>query len=137
MLNIIDHKYYFFQIFTEIFVLFGFTWVREKLFYDKLWFIYLEMPHFTKGKDELESHFERWLYLLKHLPNFDTVPKFLKEKIFLKTFKIAEIAKFNPDQSADDERSLKYYRVLKNVTDTAFDEGVTEGFEQGMEQGMA
>lgn len=33
------------------------------------------------------------------------------------------------------ENSLKYYRDLKNVTDTAWEEGLGEGLEQGLEQG--
>lgn len=43
--------------------------------------------------------------------------------------------RYNPEQRADDERSLKYYRDLKNVTDTAFEEGSSEGFEIGFKAG--
>lgn len=34
-----------------------------------------------------------------------------------------------------DESSLNVYRDLKNVTDTARDEGLAEGLEQGLQQG--
>lgn len=109
---------------------------HQHLFYDKLWFIYLEMPHFQKTEEQLETHFDRWLYLLKHLPDFDQVPAAFKESIFLKAFEIAEIAQYAPDQKADYERSLKYYRDLKNVTDTAYQEGSEDGFSQGLAKGL-
>ncbi len=109
---------------------------NQKLFYDKLWFIYLEMPHFTKTESELKTHFDRWLYLLKHLPDFEQIPESLNAQIFSKLFELAEIAHYAPEQRRDYERSLKYYRDLKNVTDTAFDEGVTEGFQEGFQKGI-
>ncbi len=46
---------------------------------------------------------------------------------FKKLFEAAEIAKFTPDEKNKYEESLKYYRDLKNVVDTSFDEGKTEG----------
>ena len=35
-------------------------------------------------------------------------------------------AKFTPDEKSKYEESLKYYRDLKNVVDTSFDEGKAE-----------
>ncbi len=34
----------------------------QKVFYDKLTYIYLEMPKFKKTEDQLETHFDKWLY---------------------------------------------------------------------------
>ncbi|MBL7796680.1 MAG: hypothetical protein JNJ90_09275 [Saprospiraceae bacterium] len=45
---------------------------------------------------------------------------------FKKLFEAAEIAKFAPDDKVKYEESLKYYRDLKNVVDTSFDEGKAE-----------
>lgn len=39
----------------------------------------------------------------------------------------AEIAKFSPEEKEQYEESLKTYRDLKNVIDTAFDEGEAKG----------
>ena len=38
-----------------------------KVFYDKLTFIYLEMPKFRKKVEELETRFEKWLYVIRNL----------------------------------------------------------------------
>ena len=44
------------------------------VFYDKLKFIYLELPKFNKTVEQLETHFDKWLFLLKHLPDLDSPP---------------------------------------------------------------
>lgn len=97
-----------------------------KVFYDKLTFIYLEMPKFGKEIDELESRFEKWLYVLKNLNRLDRIPEKLKERIFERLFEIAEIAKFSRDELISYEDSLKYYRDLKNSLDLAKQEGKME-----------
>lgn len=91
----------------------------NKIFYNKLTFIYFEMPKFNKTLDQLETKFDKWLYILKNLHKLDRLPEKLKEKIFEKVFKIAEIAKFTKDEYISYEDSLKYYRDLKNSLDTA------------------
>lgn len=108
----------------------------QKVFYDKLTYIYLEMPKFNKTLDELNSRFDKWMFVLKNLSKLDRVPDKLREQIFEKLFKAAEIAKFTPTQVRSYEDSLKYYRDLKNSLDTAKEEGREEGREEGIEEGM-
>jgi len=107
----------------------------NKVFYDKLTFIYLEMPKFNKTLEELETHFDKWLYVIKNLNRLDKVPDKLREKIFEKLFKTAEIARLTQSQMRSYETSLKYYLDLKNSLDTAKDEGKEEGIEIGVEIG--
>ena len=59
----------------------------------------------------------------------------LQEKIFQRLFDTAEIAKFTPEEKEQYEESLKSYRDLKNVIDTAFGEGKTEGKTEGKIEG--
>jgi predicted transposase/invertase (TIGR01784 family) len=99
----------------------------NKVFYDKLTFIYLEMPKFNKTIDELETRFDKWLYVIRNLNKLDRVPEKLREQIFDKLFETAEIARFTQDQVRSYEDSLKYYRDLKNSLDTAREEGKIEG----------
>ncbi len=106
-----------------------------RVFYKKLTFVYLEMPHFTKTEEELETTYDKWLYVLKHLPYLDSKPKALQEKVFDQLFAVAEIAKFTPDEMNAYEQSLKYYRDLKNVIDTAIMEGETKGRMEGEMKG--
>lgn len=104
---------------------------RGEVFYDKLKFIYVELPKFRKTEEELETHFEKWLYVFRHLANLNTRPQALQEKVFEKLFEVAEIAKFTSEEKEAYEESLKYYRDLKNVVDTSREEGIEQGIEQG------
>lgn len=103
---------------------------KGDVFYDKLTFVYLEMPHFNKSEDELETTYDKWLFVLKHLPNLTERPQKLQERIFQRLFEAAEIAKFSHEEKEQYEESLKSYRDLKNVIDTAFDEGEAKGKEE-------
>jgi predicted transposase/invertase (TIGR01784 family) len=107
-----------------------------EVFYDKLKFIYVELPKFTKKIEELETHFEKWLYLFKHLSELETPPEKLQEGVFKQLFEIAEIAKFTPEEQRAYENSLKYYRDLHNVIETSKLEAREEGIVMGREEGI-
>jgi len=97
------------------------------VFYNKLTYIYLELPKFTKSASELQTRFDKWMYVFRHLANLQNRPEILQERIFEKLFEIAEIAKFTPKEKEEYEESLKYYRDLKNVVDSSKEEGKMEG----------
>jgi predicted transposase/invertase (TIGR01784 family) len=99
----------------------------HKVFYDKLTFIYLEMPKFNKQVDELETHFEKWMYVLKNLKRLDNIPDRLREKIFERIFTTAEIAKLTPEEYRAYVDNLNSYRDLKNSLDYAEAKGKAEG----------
>ena len=105
------------------------------IFYDKLEYIFLEMPRFNKKIEELETRFDKWLYVIKNLNKLDRVPDALREQIFEKLFEVAEIAKFTMEQADEYEDSLKSYRDLKNSLDTSKEEGREEGREEGLKEG--
>jgi len=109
---------------------------RGNVFYDKLTFIYLTLPHFSKTLEQLDSLQDKWLYIFKHLHELHDIPAVLKESIFLKVFAVAKIAKFSRQEQQAYQDSLKYYRDLKNVTDTAREEGLEEGLQKGKQEGF-
>ena len=101
-----------------------------EVFYDKLSFIYLEMPKFRKSVEELETHYDKWLYILQNLPKLDRIPDRLKEGLFLKLFEVAEIAKYDENEQRAYQDSVKYYRDLKNIMETAIEEALTNRNEE-------
>lgn len=101
-----------------------------RVFYDKLTYIYLEMPHFNKVEADLQSNFDKWMYVLQQLPYLQNRPQALQDRVFQKLFEAAEIAKFTPEEKVKYEESLQYYRDLKNVVDTSYDEGKAEGKQE-------
>jgi PD-(D/E)XK nuclease family transposase len=84
------------------------------------------MPKFNKSEDELETDFDKWMFVFKNLHLLDKMPSRLQNKIFTKLFGEAELANLQATDRAAYEESLKIYRDLKNVTDTAYDQGFKE-----------
>ena len=113
----------------------------KELFYDKLTFIYLEMPNFIKQENELETMFDKWMYAIRHLGALEKKPDILREKIFQRLFDVAEIAKFDRKERYEYEDSLKAYRDWFSIMETAeirgLERGMKKGMEKGMEKGMA
>ena len=102
--------------------------VEDKhVFYDKLTYVYLEMPKFSKTEDELISMYDKWLFVLKNLTRLMERPAALQERVFTRFFEQAEIARFTPDESRIYEESLKQYRDLRNVVSSAERRGRVEG----------
>jgi predicted transposase/invertase (TIGR01784 family) len=76
------------------------------IFYNKLTYIYLEMPNFKKAEIELKTRLDKWLYFIKHLEDFQTIPTIFKDEVFSQAFEKAELAKFNQAELDSYENSL-------------------------------
>ncbi len=107
---------------------------NQMKFTDKLRFIYLEMPKFNKTEAELESNYDKWLYLLKNISDLDEVPAKLQKVLFEKVFNIAEVSNYTPKDRKQYEESLKEYRDYYNTIATAEKEAREEGREEGREE---
>jgi hypothetical protein len=91
----------------------------------------------TTEVDELETRFDKWLYVIRNLNKLDRIPEKLRERIFDKVFETAEIARFTQDQVRSYEDSLKYYRDLRNSLETAKDEKAIEIARNLMNSGIS
>jgi predicted transposase/invertase (TIGR01784 family) len=107
----------------------------HNVFYDKLTLVYLPMPRFNKTPDELETLFDKWLYVIKNLQRLQNRPKALQERVFQNLFHIAAIEKLTPKERRAYDESLKHYWDMKNVIDTAVEEAVQEKEEIIKEMG--
>jgi predicted transposase/invertase (TIGR01784 family) len=105
------------------------------VFYDKLTFIYLEMPNFNKAESDLQTRLDKWLYFIKYLEDFQSIPEIFTDEVFGKAFEKAELAKMGQIELDSYENSLKIYRDLKGAIDTAFEDGKLEGKLEGMIEG--
>jgi predicted transposase/invertase (TIGR01784 family) len=102
-----------------------------KTFYEKLTYIYLEMPNFKKLENELNTRLDKWLFFIKNLEDFQDIPTIFTDAIFNQAFEKAELANYNQVELDNYENSLKVYRDLNGVIDTAYEEGKLEGFIDG------
>ncbi len=112
-----------------------------KVFYDKLTYIYLEMPNFKQTESDLKTRLDKWLYFIKNLEDFQTIPTIFSDEVFTQAFEKAELAKFNQAELDGYETSLKIFRDNKAVFDyaieNAFDEGRSEGKLEGKLEGRS
>ncbi len=99
----------------------------KQVFYDKLTFVYLEMPKFKKKEDELCNLFEKWMFVLKNLYRLLERPVALQEKVFTMLFEAAEIARFSPEERYAYEESVKIFRDNTNVANFAVSEAEKKG----------
>jgi len=104
------------------------------VFYDKLTFVYLEMPKFNKTEDELETMFDKWMFVLQNLYRLLERPKALQDRVFKKLFEQAEIAKYTEAERWEYEASQKEYWDNYSVVKTAERKGEIKGLQQGVQQ---
>jgi predicted transposase/invertase (TIGR01784 family) len=99
-------------------------------------FIYLELPKFKKTIDQLNDHLDKWIFLLKYLPDLEEPPLPLQENVFMQLLEVARITNFSQTEMAAYENSLKYYRDMNSVIATAREEGIAKGIAQVKAQGV-
>ena len=111
-----------------------------EVFFDKLTYIYLEMPKFNKEVDDLHGYEDWWLYVIKNMVRLNEKPARLQDKIFERFFREAEIARFSPAKRAAYEASLKnmrdYTNTIVSAEEKGYHRGVEEGREEGREEGL-
>ena len=98
--------------------------------------LYPEMPKFNKKEDELESMFDKWLFVLRNLSSLFERPRALQNRVFDRLFEAAEIAKFNPKELGEYWESLKNFRDWYSVMSTQLKKGREEGLKEGLEKGL-
>ena len=96
----------------------------HEVFSDKLRFIFIELPAFTKEEEECITDFERWIYVLKNMETLNRLPFKARKAVFEKLEKIIDIA------SLTKEEREKYDEIA-----FAKEKGIEEGMEKGMEKG--
>ena len=100
--------------------------------YDKLTYIYLEMPNFNKKEHELETRLDQWLYFIKNLETFQAIPDIFKNQVvFIEAIEKAELSRMSEDALATYYAGLKAYRDNISQMKTAREEGIEEGVQIG------
>ena len=108
---------------------------KKEVFYDKLTYIYLEMPKFRKTEEELSDMTDKWLYALKNLPRLLERPKALQERIFSKFFEVAEVAALSKEEYAKYWESEKVFYDNQGAFMTADYKGYNRGVIEGLAEG--
>lgn len=103
----------------------------KEVFYDKLTYLYLEMPKFRKTESELVTLLDKWLYAMKNLATLMERPAVLQEAVFRRFFEQAEIAAFSKEELRSYRESQKDFWDLNSVIETAENKGIAKGRAEG------
>ena len=104
---------------------------------DKMKFIYLQLPLFTKTEDECKTNFERWIFIFKNMSTLEYIPWAAKDTIFSQLGKFAQIANLSEHQRRKYDKDLKIYRDNINVLNHAIKSGIEQGRKEGIAEGRA
>ena len=102
--------------------------------------IFIELPKFNIGKDQLQQLCEpldKWLYFLKHVDDLQTRPaEFDHDLPLCSAFDAASVANLAKDELDLYENSMKYIRDQRGRIAYALDQGLQQGLKQGRQEGL-
>ncbi len=97
--------------------------------------VFIELPKFEKGEEELSSITDRWLYFIKNAGSLASVPATLGETAELsQAFEIANQAGLSPEEEEAQHRRLDFIALQRGSIELAKRQGREEGREEGREQ---
>ena len=100
----------------------------HKLLTDRVTFIFIELPKFTKTVDELDGNILEGMYFcFKNMTELESRPDVLDHQVFTKIFDVTEL--YNMDQNTRDKvlDNMTTERDLRNQMIYAREEGREEG----------
>jgi predicted transposase/invertase (TIGR01784 family) len=110
----------------------------HKLLTNRVTFIFLELPKFTKRIDELDGNILDGMYFcFKNMTTLETRPEVLNHQVFARIFEVSEL--YNMDQYTRDKvlQKMTTERDLRNQMAYAMQEATAEGLEKGLVEGRA
>ena len=102
---------------------------------DVLRFVFLELGRFKKRIWELETVFDKWMYLLKHMHEMVEIPKEFDDSVFSHLFLLAEINTFTSEELIQYQKSLENMGELENIINSTEERAREMGRVEGRVEG--
>ena len=109
----------------------------REVFSDKMKYIYLQLPYFTKEEEDCKTDFDRWIYIFKNMEILNRIPWAAKNSVFMRLGELAEVANMSEKQRRSYDKDLKILRDSYNILEFAKKEARREGLQEGREEGRA
>ena len=106
-------------------------------FSDKMRYIFLQLPLFTKEESECDTDFERWIYVLKNMETLQRLPFKARNAVFQKLEEIVDIAAMSKEDRMKYDESIKVYRDRLAIIEYERRKGLAEGLAKGEAKGIA
>ena len=104
---------------------------------DDIELVFVELPKFKKGLEELETITDKWIYFLKSARKLQSVPEVMASVPEIsQAFAIANQANLNPEELEDLEKREIFIQDLRGAMSKAVKQGIQQGIEQGIQQGI-
>ena len=98
---------------------------------DVLRFVFLELGRFKKRIWELDTVFDKWMYLLKHMHEMVVIPDEFDDPVFSNLFLLAKINNFTSDELKQYQKSLEnmgeFENIINSTEERAREAGRVEG----------
>ncbi len=110
-----------------------------EVFYEKLGYIFLELPNFNISENDIKTELEGWMYVLRNMGKMDKIPVFLRKKVFQKLFEVAEISNLNKEDYMLYERSLMEKwdaYAIRKTAEEKLEQALIEGKKEGKKEGV-
>ena len=104
---------------------------------NKLRFIYIQLPRFTKSEEECQGIFDYWIYNIKNMETTNSIAFAQQHKIFKRLEAVTNYANLDKAQRLAYDEDLKIYRDFQNCMDFKLHEGFKKGIKKGEEKGRA
>ena len=98
---------------------------------DVLRFVFLELGRFNKRIWELETVFDKWMYLLKHMHEMVVIPKEFDDPVFSHLFLLAEINNFTSEELRQYQKSIENMGEFENIINSTEERARAEGRTEG------
>ena len=98
--------------------------------------IFIELPKFTKGLDELErgNILEGFYFCLRYIDKLSERPLVLQQEIMQKLFDAARVAAMDEQEQTEYIRTMITERDRRNIMRYQLDKARSEGIEKGIEK---
>ena len=106
--------------------------------------IFLQFPYFTKRLEECETLYDKLIYALKNMNEWNRMPDALKEQVFKHLERLAAVANLSEANRVAYDKAVDRYYVnriyeedMQDRVENAMREGREKGMKEGMKEGMA
>ena len=110
--------------------------------------IFLQFPYFTKRLEECETLYDKLIYALKNMNEWNRMPDALKEQVFKHLERLAAVANLSEANRVAYDKAVDRYYVnriyeedmqdrVENAMREGREKGMREGMREGMKEGMA
>ena len=105
--------------------------------------IFLQFPYFTKRLEECETLYDKLIYALKNMNEWNRMPDALKEQVFKHLERLAAVANLSEANRVAYDKAVDRYYVnriyeedMQDRVENAMREGREKGIREGREKGM-